>query len=164
METSTPRWVCRCLFSGLLSSSLLACQASQSTLEIRAYDSLSDPSALAGLEITIAERVITAADFTSNGSGVMAITVQVPNSGRLEAQVRLVHADQVVADGVFGWELEEDWEWGVGVFRTVENPAEMCFGCRGHAELPIAGPAAAAVGESLWLVWSGAPRGSDIVY
>lgn len=136
-----------------------ACDSSaDSTLEIRARETLTDPAGLAGLVLRVAERVFGAEDLSSRP------VVRVPDTGELTIEAELVQDDQVVAAGEVSWTMHEDYEWQLDIFRRVEDPTEFCFGCRGAVALEILEDARASPEEMLWFTWSGAERGSNVVY
>jgi hypothetical protein len=144
----------------LLAAFALACD-SGSTLEIRAQASLTDPAGLAGLEMDVAGLTVTASELRAGGGRV---ELRVPDRGTLPVRVRLFQGDELVAGGELTLEMADDWEWGMDVFRRVENPALGCFGCRGDVGFPIAEGAAAAPGEAVWVTWGGDERDSDVIY
>lgn len=140
---------------------ILGCE-SGSTLEIRADpSSLTDPAGLAGLEMDVDGRTVTASELRA-GDG--RVELRVPDRGRLPIGVRLFQGGDVVATGDLTLEMAEDWAWGMVVSRAVENPARGCFGCRGDVGFPVDAAVAAAAGEAVWVVWGGDERGSDVVY
>jgi hypothetical protein len=135
-----------------------------STLEVRPRGSLTDPTDLAGLVLRINGESLTADDFGPDEVGLVEAKVEVPNSGDLIIEVELTQAQQLVGSGVVQWELQENFEWGLDVFRQVDDPMGSCIGCFGSHRVVIAPSAQRAPGEALWFAWGGKPRDSDIVY
>lgn len=142
---------------------VLGC-GSSSTLEIRPRASLSDSTQLAGLRLEIGGRAIQAKDYAPDEAGLLEVKLHIPDSGRLRIMVRLEQHGRLAAEGIVGWVLADDHEWGLDIFRSLDNPLETCIGCAGSAAVPIAAWAANASGELLWFAWGGKPKGSDIVF
>lgn len=145
----------------LLASS--ACSKS-STLEVRPRASLSDSTGLAGLVLQIEGREVRASSFGPNESGIPEVMLSVPNQGRLRIGVQLTQSGVVVAEGTIGWELANEYEWGMDVFRQAADPISGCFGCRGSEAVLIDAAARGESEEALWFTWGGKPKGSDIVF
>lgn len=142
---------------------LTAC-AGESTLEIRPMESLSDESELAGLVLRLQGRELRADDFQAADGGVPRVELEVPNSGILTVRAELFQDDRLVASGVIGWEMREEYRWGLSVFRQADDPADACFGCMGSDGLTVDEAFRNEPGERLWFTWGGRPRGSDVVY
>lgn len=134
-----------------------------STLEIRPRASLTDSAELMGIELEITGQVIRAEDFHPDEAGLLEKKIRVPNSGQLTIVARLYQDGELVAEGELGWTLDENWEWGLDVFRGPTDPLGNCIGCYGSVAIPIASWAQGQEGESLWFAWGGTPRDSGIV-
>jgi len=154
----------RCAAVGLTVVSW-ACGGDQdSSLEIRLRGSQTDSASLAGIELQIEGRRISAADFSSDESGLTEVTLQVPNSGLLVIHAQLWEHGQLIAEGEANWTMSSEYEWGMDVFRTSSDPTETCFGCLGSASFPVADWAVTEAGEALWFMWGGVPRDSGAVF
>ena len=135
-----------------------------STLEIRPRGSLEDSTSLAGIRLEVNGRTITAGSFAPDESGLTEVKLDVPNSGRLTIHVELRQGGRTAVSESFSWEMAEDWEWGMDIFRQASDPTVYCLGCAGDVAFGVAPWAAREPGESLWFAWGGKPRGSDIVF
>lgn len=145
---------------------VLAAGCSESSvLEIRAHESLEESTGLAGLVLRVEGQEFEAEDFQPDDRGsVPDVSLEVPNSGRLRIEVQLHQDGDVTAEGSVGWALRNEHEWGLDIFRQVEDPTETCFGCEGMERIEITENAQSEPGEALWFAWGGRPKGSDIVY
>lgn len=140
------------------------CSSAESTLEIRVHASVTDEEGVAGIRISLDGVEYDASDFRPDANGILEIRARVPNAGELQIAVELLQESAVVAAGSFNLSMSRDYEWGMSLFRQVANPMDQCFGCSGARGFPIAPSAQNEPGEAIWLVWGGAPRGSDIVH
>jgi hypothetical protein len=145
-------------FQAVVGLVLVACEDG-STLEIRPRSSLTDSAGLAGIRMDVDGRTLTARDFE-----IGEVHLSVPDAGELVILVELDQAGRSAVQGSVRLQMAEDWEWGLDIFRTVRDPLETCMGCMGHVRLVLPEWAAAEEGESLWFVWGGKPKGSDVVY
>lgn len=147
----------------LLALGAVGC-AQESTLEIRARASLTDSTEIAGIRLFVDGRTLDAASFNTRESGPATVVLEVPSSGTLTVFVELYQGGEWVGEGSVSWQLQEGYEWGMDIFRQVDNPADTCFGCLGHARIEIVGGAQTVPNEALWLAWGGTAKGSGIVY
>lgn len=139
-----------------------ACQGeSPSTLDIYPRASL---QALAGLQMEVLGLVIAAESFETGVLGQpRPKTIGVPNRGILEIGVTLTQGGRLAVEGAVAWELREDYEWAIEIFRSAVDPNLTCRGPCQIEEIPIQPWAAQEAGESLWIRYGGVPRGAGIV-
>jgi hypothetical protein len=138
--------------------------AEESSLEIRARASLTDSAEIAGIRLQVDGRTIEASSFSTRESGPPAVSMEVPSSGTLTVYVQLIQDGETVAEGNAAWGMREGYEWGLDLFRQVDDPSDTCFGCSGHLQIEIVPGAQNTPGESIWLAWGGVEKGSGIVY
>lgn len=134
-------------------------------------NSLMDSAGLAGLEIQVAGRTLTAADFRSRPSHQWGV----PATGSLRIELRLAQGGQVVAQGDTIWKLQARTSWDLHFNRglvpayyhanepftlnDLGHPTCRVLGdpwfCSGILRIPIADWAANFRDEALWLHWHG---------
>jgi len=90
--------------------------------------------------------------------------VSVPNQGRLRIDVQVAQGSMVVAEGTIRWNLTDEYEWGLDIFRQAADPVSDCIACLGSEAVLIDAAAHGESDEALWFIWGGKPRGSDIVF
>lgn len=136
-----------------------------STLEIRSQASLEDSTGVAGLVLQVDGQEFKAEDFRPDDlGGVPELLLQVPNRGELRIEVHLYQGGHLVAEGSVSWALRDEHEWGLDIFRQVDDPTQACFGCIGRERIRITENAQSEPGEALWFAWGGEPKGSGIVF
>lgn len=138
--------------------------------------SLGDSAGLAGIEVRVLGQRLTARDFEpvpcprdalplNTGCPVKPRAVDIPFTGRLLVDVRLVQDGAVAAQGVVSW-LTSDESWRLRIERTSRpfdgffSPSGefSCWKCRGYERIPIAPWATSYPEEELWVTWCVAQR------
>lgn len=137
--------------------------------------SLGDSAGIAGLEVRVLGQRFTARDFEpvpcpralplNTGCPVKPQAMDIPFTGRLLVDVRLVQDGAVAAQGVVSW-LTSDESWRLRIERTSRpfdgffSPSGefSCWKCRYYERIPIAPWATNYPEEELWVTWCVARR------
>lgn len=135
-----------------------------STIEVRPRASLTRENGLAGLTFRIGQDEYVASDYAPDEEGLVELSRDLPNSGIVGFGLELRQRGALVAQGEFNLKMRRNFEWGMDIFRQVEDPTEGCFGCEGVRRFEIAEEFQNEPGEAVWIAWGGQERGSDIVY
>ena len=136
----------------------------RSTIEVRPRASLSSEAGLAGLIFRIGSRQLVASDFAADEHGLLEASAQLPNSGIVQFRLELRQGGVVVAQGEFSLEMRRNFEWGMDIFRQVNDPTEGCLGCLGVHRFPVDAGFQNEPGEAIWIIWGGRERGSGDVF
>jgi hypothetical protein len=137
---------------------------SRSTIDVRPRASLASETGLAGLIFRIGSRQFVANDFAADDHGLIEASTRLPNSGIVQFGLELQQGGVIVAQGGFMLEMRRNFEWGMDIFRQVNDPAEGCLGCMGVHRFPVDAAFQNEPGEAIWIIWGGRERGSADVF
>lgn len=156
-----------CIAGAALALSLAACGHADSTLEI--WLSALPPDDPGSVEFVVdhpdGSSTLVDDDFSPGPQSTVlrAGPVRVPDSGQISVNGTYRDGDGRVFRAEGSWDLREDFEWSLGLWRAPVDPNETCMGCRAvWPFVQVAGPSNA--GDTYWLVMGGNERGSDVVY
>ena len=87
-------------------------------------------------------------------------TVTARGSARVECTVSRGASSTT---GSLRLDLEDGWRYPVTCAVQAEDPAALCFGCRGSQAFAL-DPGLGVPGQHLWLVWAGDPIDNPPIY
>ncbi|MDH5589710.1 MAG: hypothetical protein OEZ65_09090 [Gemmatimonadota bacterium] len=147
-----------------LLSVIAGCADDRSVMEIRARAPIDSEDGLAGIRVLLNETLYGARDFAPGEGGLPRVRADVPSDGFLRIDLVLYQGGEVVAGGGASIAMQGNFEWGLDVFRQIEDPLDTCMGCFRTEMIPIGAAWQNEPGEAVWLAWGGRARGSDIIY